>query len=62
MKWILGAFVAGYFSAKKLLLNDKKIKEMQSQLEKITFYYQILNMWMEMKQKGISTVSYLQKK
>lgn len=62
MKWILEAFAAGFISAKKLLSNDKKIKEVQSQLEKITFYYQILNMWMEMKQKSISTVSYLQKK
>lgn len=34
----------------------------QMQLDKMTRYYQILNMWLEMKQKGKSPISFLQTK
>lgn len=67
MKWMLliigiGAFGAGFLCAKECLSKNRKIKELQDQLEKIIFYYQILNMWVEMKQKGVSSISYLKKK
>lgn len=34
----------------------------QDGFDKLLLYYQILNMWLEMKQKGKSAVTYLQKK
>lgn len=37
-------------------------KSYQEQLDKITLYYRILNMWLEMKQKGKSGITYLQEK
>ena len=40
----------------------ERLKSYQEQIEKITLYYQILNMWLEMKQKGQSGVTYLQEK
>lgn len=34
----------------------------QEQINKITLYYRILNMWLEMKQKGKSGITYLQER
>ncbi len=34
----------------------------QEQMDKILLYYRILNMWLEMKQKGKSAITFLQKK
>lgn len=58
---IVVAFGAGMFWAKISLKNDKK-NEMQKQVQKFFLYYQILVMWLEMKQKGKSGITYLQRK
>ena len=43
-------------------LQKKQIKQIQSSYEKVKIYFQMMNMWLEMKQKGRSAVEYLQKK
>ena len=53
----------GWISSLILLIKYKKsINQIQDQMKKISLYYQILNMWLEMKQKGKSEVTYLEKK
>lgn len=41
---------------------EKQIARMEEQEEKIMLYYRMLNMWLEMKQKGKSAVTFLQEK
>lgn len=41
---------------------EKQITYLEDQHEKILFYYRMLNMWLEMKQKGKSAVTFLQEK
>ena len=40
----------------------EEAKLYQEQMDKILLYYNILNMWLEMKQKGKSGIAYLQEK
>lgn len=53
---------AGIFWKKDSKKRDNKENETQESLAKMTLYYQILAMWLEMSQKGKSGVTYLQKK
>lgn len=57
---VLIMFGVGFISGS--VLNKKEKKQIQIQLEKIYWYYYLLNMWLEMKQNGKSVVMYLQKK
>lgn len=45
-----------------LLKDKKKMKRQQDQFNKIQSYYIMMNLWLEMKQKGQSAVIYLQQK
>lgn len=61
------AFAAGFLSArifekKDGRQRDEKEKELQDKAEKMELYYHMLNMWLEMRQKGKSGVTFLQKK
>lgn len=68
MKWavwillLLIAYGSGFISAWLMKRNDREKKYFQQLSEKVSLYYQILNMWLEMKQKGKSAVTFLQKK
>lgn len=50
-------FLCGMFNKR----NDSEKKQLQIQLEKLSRYYQILVMWLEMKQNGKSVIEYLQR-
>lgn len=55
------AYGMGFLSAWLLKKNNRELNNLQIVLEKLSSYYQVLNMWLEMKQKGWSAVTYLQK-
>lgn len=58
---VMIVFGAGFISARVLCKKEKvEMENIRGQYKKITLYYQIMNMWLEMWQKGKSTVSYLQ--
>jgi len=60
---IVIAFGMGFFSARMLHKKEKiEIENIKAQYNKKNLYYQIMNMWLEMRQKGETTVSYLQTK
>ena len=58
---ILGVFITGFICGAMNEESKKKIKQSQM-LDKLSLYYQMLNMWLEMKQKGKSIVTYLKQK
>lgn len=58
---LLVTFGVGFISAGLLKKKNNEIKQLKKQLQKLSWYYQMLNMWLEMKQKGKSAVTYLQK-
>lgn len=58
----MGFLGAGMLRKKDGRQRDEKEKELQDKAEKMELYYHMLNMWLEMRQKGKSGVSFLQKK
>lgn len=58
---ILVIFGTGYFCVRLLNKRKKQLEWLSKEYEKRTFYYQVLNMWLEMKQKGKTAVSFLRK-
>lgn len=58
------SFCMGFSCAVLVYKNKRKIeiKNKEEQHNKLFLYFHILNMWMEMRQKGKSAVSFLQKK
>ena len=61
---IVISFGAGFVCAASVYKKEKRveIENMSEQYNKLFLYFRILNMWLEMRQKGKSTVTYLQKK
>lgn len=61
---IVISFGAGFACAASVYKKEKRveIENMSEQYNKLFLYFRILNMWLEMRQKGKSTVTYLQKK
>ena len=65
MKFILVAlffFVTGFISGMITKKNDKEINLLHKHMEKLSWYFRILNMWIEMKQNEKSVVTYLRQK
>lgn len=59
---LLSSIVFGIgFTCGRLTRRDEMRKSIV-QLEKVCWYYQLLNMWLEMRQNGKSITTYLQKK
>lgn len=58
---ILAMFRGGYFFGKMNYKVEQKINQDRT-IEKLTLYYHMLNMWLEMKQKRKSIVTYLNQK
>lgn len=59
---VLFGFCGGFICATVFLRNENKLKSTQNISDKLYMYYEILNLWLEMKQKGKSPVTYLEKK
>lgn len=52
----------GFVGVRLFKKKDAERKQRQRHLEKLTLYYHMLCMWLEMKQKGKSVVTFLQRK
>lgn len=61
-KTLLIMFESLLFCMVVIRKSDRKKKELQEQINKLSLYYQIINMWLEMKQKGKSAAVFLQQK
>ncbi len=60
--FLLAGFLGWINYLVQLFKCKKSMNQTQNQMNKLLLYYQILNMWLEMKQKGKSAVTYLEKK